>query len=688
MQLFDRTLSAAPRLRATDSVGSPFRTLAALGVTLALIAAPAVGLTPASAEEADPGESQQSAAVDDELTEGQETAAIQAATDAATDVQGPATPDDIPQETPRLMVKFTEPATQTGTKESAVAEAAESAGVADKAGPTAMDTPEQINSLDDGTDVIAFDEPLEVDEQNQVVEELEADPRVEYAEPDRLAVAAATNDPLLGQQFNVLGRNVPAAWSSATGRGQVIAVIDTGIASHPDLSGKMVQGRDMVSNWANSFSIDGNGRDADPTDPGDRPQVSGCEATWHGTHVAGIAAANTNNRMGVAGVARDSRIMPVRVLGSCTYGYESDIAAGIRWAAGANVDGSVAPTRATVINMSLNLLGSCSATMQGAIDYAYYRNIPVVASAGNANRDAGNYPPANCARTIVVGAADPNGAKAVYSNYGPAVDVLAPGGTQRAPIVSTANSGTSTYASANYGYKYGTSMAAPFVAGTVAMMKEANPGVSVDQIERTLKSTSTGQLGSLQVAPDRAVASVAVSGPFRDVSPTNQFVREITWVRDRGYLNGWPDGTFRPFNQIDRDAMAAVAYRMKGSPAFTPPARSPYSDISTAHPFYKEITWARANGIMRGWSDGTFKPNSKVTRDATAAIFYRLAGSPAYTAPATSRFTDVRPGQQFYREIHWLAARGVTTGWSDGTFRPLNSTNRDAMAAFIYRSNN
>ena len=95
----------------------------------------------------------------------------------------------------------------------------------------------------------------------------------------------------------------------------------------------------------------------------------------------------------------------------------------------------------------------------------------------------------------------------------------------------------------------------------------------------------------------------------------------------------------------------------------------------------------RARGITTGWSDGTFHPNAAVNRDAMAAFFYRFAGSPAYSAPAASPFSDVSAGSQFYREISWLAEQRITTGWADGSFRAVQPIERGAMAAFLHRYN-
>ncbi|MEV8139739.1 S-layer homology domain-containing protein, partial [Pseudarthrobacter oxydans] len=130
-----------------------------------------------------------------------------------------------------------------------------------------------------------------------------------------------------------------------------------------------------------------------------------------------------------------------------------------------------------------------------------------------------------------------------------------------------------------------------------------------------------------------------------------------------------------------------------GSPAYVPSATSPFTDIATNHAFYKEITWLAATGISNGWTepDGTktYRPTLAVSREAMAAFMYRLAGSPAYVPSATSPFTDIATNHAFYKEITWLAANGISNGWTepDGTktYRPTLAVSREAMAAFMYR---
>ncbi|MFJ4268359.1 cutinase family protein [Paenarthrobacter nicotinovorans] len=139
--------------------------------------------------------------------------------------------------------------------------------------------------------------------------------------------------------------------------------------------------------------------------------------------------------------------------------------------------------------------------------------------------------------------------------------------------------------------------------------------------------------------------------------------------------------------------MAAFMYRLAGSPTFSPPSNSPFSDMSPSAQFYKEITWLAAKGISTGWTepDGTrtYRPLQSIARDAMAAFMYRFAGSPDFAPPLVSPFADVAPASQFYKEITWLAAEHISTGWTDPTgattYRPLNAVARDAMAAFMYR---
>lgn len=175
------------------------------------------------------------------------------------------------------------------------------------------------------------------------------------------------------------------------------------------------------------------------------------------------------------------------------------------------------------------------------------------------------------------------------------------------------------------------------------------------------------------------------SAPFRDVPYGSAFFVEISWMKATGRANGWADETYRPLTSINRDAMAAFLYRSAGSPAYTPPARSPFRDVTPRTAFYTEIMWAYEQGITTGWPDGTFRPLEPIKRDAMAAFLYRASGSPRFTAPVTSPFRDVTPRTAFYKEIAWTNAAGISRGWADGTYRPLKNNNRDAMAAFIYR---
>lgn len=195
--------------------------------------------------------------------------------------------------------------------------------------------------------------------------------------------------------------------------------------------------------------------------------------------------------------------------------------------------------------------------------------------------------------------------------------------------------------------------------------------------------------------PPNAKPPAKVS-PFSDVTANHVFLQEMNWMFNKGISTGWsePNGTvtYRPFESVRRDAMAAFMYRLAGEPAFTPPKTSPFVDVSVNTQFYKEISWLSSQGISNGWTrtDGKkeFRPLATVNRDAMAAFMYRLAGSPAYTPPSTSPFVDVPRSHVFYKEIAWMRTSGISNGWATNgksEYRPNSPVARDAMAAFMKR---
>ncbi|ANB17022.1 Subtilisin [Dokdonella koreensis DS-123] len=324
-------------------------------------------------------------------------------------------------------------------------------------------------------------------------------PAVAYVEPDRLMRATLTpNDTNWSGQWDLweatAGINAPGAWDIATGTGVRVAVIDTGITPHSDLSGQTVGGYDFIS--SSTTARDGNGRDANPNDEGDWYGNNECgigypasNSSWHGTHVAGTVAAAANNAKGVAGVAFGAKVVPVRVLGKCG-GSTSDIVDAMVWASGGAVSGVPANANAAkVLNLSLGGGGSCG-SFQAAVNTARNNGAIVVVAAGNDNTNVSSASPANCANVIAVAALNRQGSRASYSNYGAGITLSAPGGQggTNAGILSTLNTGTTTQGSEAYAWYQGTSMAAPHVAGLGALVFSKNPALTVTQAENYIKN--------------------------------------------------------------------------------------------------------------------------------------------------------------------------------------------------------
>ena len=336
----------------------------------------------------------------------------------------------------------------------------------------------------------------------QFLDHLRRETGVVYAVRDgRLKIALTPNDPLYAQQW-ALGAGPPEngdiradlAWNRTLGQGILVAVLDTGITPHPDLAGQLVAGRDFITDLPTAD--DGDGRDADPTDPGDWNLADQCDpvqgarnSSWHGTHMAGVVAAAANNAEGVSGTAPAATVMPVRVLGHCG-GFTSDVADAILWAAGGSVSGVPAnPLPVDVINLSLGGEEPCILPLQSAIDFAVSQGVVVVASAGNDAYDARAKAPANCNGVIVVGASNRVGDRAGYSNVGTILDLSAPGGGGSTGILSTHNTGATTIGTPSYIQFNGTSPAAAHVSGIVALIQSIAPSTP-ESVEHILAGTT------------------------------------------------------------------------------------------------------------------------------------------------------------------------------------------------------
>jgi serine protease len=454
-------------------------------------------------------------------------------------------------------------------------------------------------TLSVGGDVYRLDRMLAPAEMGAAMVDLRATPGVAYAEPDLIAHADAAppNDPCWngsapcadaigqwdlreGTTATTYGIDLLGAWDRTQGSGVRVAVLDTGITTHTDLSGQTVAGYDFVASLA--ISADGNGRDADPSDPGDwYTDASGFHpSSWHGTHVTGTIVALAGNAIGIAGIAPQAKVQPLRVLGTGGSGYFSDITDAMVYGSGGTVGALVNPTPARVESLSLGGAGTCPTSTQAAINAAIARGTVIVVAAGNQGRDASNYAPGNCAGVVTVAATTRAGARASFSNYGTAVEIAAPG----VSLWSTLNSGTQGPGVPSYARYSGTSMATPHVSAVAALMFAVKPSLTPAQVTALMQQTAhvfaaggcTPGCGAGIVDASRAVAAAAgatptpTPTPTATATPTPSPSPSPTPTPPAGCVRGTPSVTATPTTvSLSRGSSAMVMLTLRNADSAT-----------------------------------------------------------------------------------------------------------------------
>jgi serine protease len=456
--------------------------------------------------------------------------------------------------TDRLIVKWRDASSTTRIADDKVAALAERRGKRLAAGRV----------IGGGMSVVKLDRARAGADLDALVADLRSDPAVELVEPDRRvkALAYVPNDPLFASGQWYLKSAQPsairadAAWDVTKGGGTpstspiVVAVLDTGVRfNHPDLVGKLVSGFDFVN--LPVAAGDGDGWDGDASDEGDfitagelaSGPFSGnkcgggsnedqpTDSSWHGTRVAGMIAANTDNGIGIAGTGFNIRVQPVRVLSKCG-GFNSDVLAGMYWAAGLApplgllAGGVVPPVNATpaqILNMSLGSTGACDAMYTTAANDITAHGVLIIASAGNDGTDVGS--PANCPGVMAVAGVRHVGTKVGFSDLGSAVAIAAPAGNcvNTAPgspclfsLDTTTNAGLTTPGANTFtnqiNSNVGTSFASPLAAGVASLMKAVNPALTPVALIARMKSSARPFPTTSDTVPAPPVCQMPTAG--------------------------------------------------------------------------------------------------------------------------------------------------------------------------------
>ncbi len=539
--------------------------------------------------------------------------------------------------------------------------------------------------------VYRFEKAMPAAEARAAAARLALDPNVEYAVPDQVMYAMQTtpNDTdYASKQWTlqappevVGGANLPLAWQRTTGSNSVVvAVVDSGIRpGHPDLAGRLLTGYDFISGDAfsaldfpaNWNAADGNGRDADPTDPGDflddallaqLPPDHGLQprpSSWHGTHVAGTIGAASNNAVGITGVDWSARILPVRVLGR-NGGATSDIIDGIAWAAGLAVPGVPANANpARIINVSLGGSGTCSAAYQDVVNRVRAAGAIVVAPAGNDGALIVSQP-ANCEGVIAVTAHARDGDNASYSSVGSQVALSGPGGGCGALALIDLDGAQTTFNQTCAGCHGIDSLRQQIMnrapagltfAKARAALNSALMGVDLD-------GTDTGDMAALAVGLNNTARN-DLSGVISQIAcagPTDRVYSTLNLGMSTPEMEGYDTkvGT----SQAAAHVSGTIALLLSLAPSLT--ADEVKSILKTTARPHPKDTYCAMGGMACG--SGLL--------DANAAVQHVVTNRPTVTATLQPAAAGVRPGATFTLVGDVKAGGGRMAGTSGHALAP------------------
>lgn len=476
------------------------------------------------------------------------------------------------------------------------------------------------------------------------IDKLSAHPAIACIEKDSV-VKASAQIPSWGYQKLHVSESQSAPFG-LTGKGVKIGIIDTGIdLNHPDLR---VAGGVSFVEGISSYQDD----------------------SGHGTQVAGIIAA-LDNGVGTIGVAPDAELYAIKVLDRKGEGAITDVVAGIQWAIANGMD---------IINLSLTSHADKS-VLKTAVQEAYNHGILIVAASGNVDRNNPYIPindvlyPARYPSVLAVGSVNQALKRSIFSYYGANLDFVAPG----EDVLSTSLVSYSPYIQT-----YGTSMAAPFVTGIAALYKEQYPHLDHQRIrghmERAAldlglpgKDTEYGY-GLIQ-PPSNEKADL-----FTDLKEDAWYSEAILYLHRKGIIGGYADGSFRPNKPVTRAEAVAMLGRALELPGSQAPTK--FSDVSASSFASGFIKSATDNRIISGFPDGTFRPGNNIIRGDVAVILNN-----AFGFPETDKvfFHDV-PRKHYFNAINNMAAANITTGFSDGSFRPDQTITRVEFAVFLAKA--